>query len=258
MSVVSFKTDRGTAAAEEQALRVELAAAYRVFADFGWTETIFNHITARVPGPEHHFLINPFGLLYDQVTASNLVKIDLTGKPVAPTEHKVNPAGFIIHSAFHMARDDAQCVIHWHSPAGMAIAQLEGGLEFNHFVACQFYGRLAYHDFEGLTLDMDEQSRLLEHFGKDSVAMILRNHGMLVIGRTVGEAVWRAFNLERMCDVQLRAMATGAKRVTPAPAILEKSARQVRELEDRSLDLGGTVLTALMRKLDLKDSSYRN
>lgn len=258
MSVVSFKTDRGTAAQEERALRVELAAAYRVFAEFGWTETIFNHITARVPGPEHNFLINPFGLLYDQVTASNLVKIDLTGRPVEPTEYKVNPAGFIIHSAFHMARDDAHCVIHWHSPAGMAIAQLEGGLEFNHFVACQFYGRLAYHEFEGLTLDMDEQSRLLEHFGKDAVAMILRNHGLLVVGRTVGEAVWRAFNLERMCDLQLRAMAAGGKRITPAPAVLEKSARQVQELESRELDLGGTILGAMMRKLDKSDPSYRD
>ena len=258
MSVVSFKTDRGAGAAVERTLRVELAAAYRVFAEFGWTETIFNHITARVPGPEHHFLINPFGLLYDHVTASNLVKIDLEGRPVAATEHKVNPAGFIIHSAFHMARADAQCVIHWHSPAGMAVAQLECGLEFNHFVACQFYGRLAYHEFEGLTLDKDEQSRLLAHFGPNAVAMILRNHGMLVIGRTIGEAVWRAFNLERMCDVQLRAMAAGGKRITPARDVLEKSARQIQELEDRTLDLGGTVLSALMTKLDQRDPSYRN
>ncbi|MCW5773067.1 MAG: class II aldolase/adducin family protein [Rhodospirillaceae bacterium] len=258
MSAVSFKTGQGTAASDERALRIELAAAYRAFAVFGWTETIFNHITVRVPGPEHHFLINPFGLLYDHVSASNLVKIDLEGRPVGQTPSKVNPAGFIIHSAFHMARPDAQCVIHWHSPAGMAIAQLEGGLEFNHFIACQFYGRLAYHEFEGLTLDPDEKERLLAHFGDSSVAMVLRNHGMLVIGRTVGEAVWRAFNLERMCDQQLRAMATGAPRITPPRHVLEKSARQVQGLEDRELDLGGTVLTALMRKLDQQDPSYRD
>jgi ribulose-5-phosphate 4-epimerase/fuculose-1-phosphate aldolase len=258
MSVISFQTGRQQPAASEAALRQDLAAAYRLLARFGWTEAIFNHVTLRLPGPEHHFLINPFGLLYDEITASSLVKIDLEGRPVGAANGIVNPAGFVLHSAIHAARPDAQCVIHTHTIAGMAIAQLRDGLDFGHFIAMQFHGRIGYHDFQGLPLEAAERRDLVASLGAGNIALILRNHGLVTVGASVGEAFWRMFNLERMCEAQLRAMATGQPRVLPESAVIARAAQQVRDLERPELDLAGSVFAAFKRKLDREAPDYRD
>ena len=174
--------------AEEWALRVQLAACYRIFDLLGWTEYIFNHITLRVPGPEKHFLINPFGLWYSEVTASNLVKIDLDGNTVGKSEYPVNKAGFVIHSAIHAVRPDAHCIMHTHTTAGVAVACQEQGITPNNFYGSQLHGRIAYHDFEGISVELDERPRLVKSLGDRNV-MVLRNHGLLVCGGGVAEAL---------------------------------------------------------------------
>jgi ribulose-5-phosphate 4-epimerase/fuculose-1-phosphate aldolase len=190
------------APAEWQA-RCELAAAYRLFAHLGWFELIYNHLTVRVPDSEH-FLINPFGLMYREVKAGNLVKIDLEGRKVEPSPWAVNPAGFIVHSAVHAARADAHCVIHTHTTAGIAVACKQGGLRHDNFYSAQFFGRVAYHDFEGVTTDLAEQERLVASLG-NADALILRNHGLLVVGPTIPEAFIASWSLQRACEVQLAA-----------------------------------------------------
>src|SRR5882672_6683637 len=158
--------------AEEWALRVQLAACYRIFDLLGWTEYIFNHITLRVPGPEKHFLINPFGLLYGEVTASNLVKIDLEGNTIGNSEWSANRAGFVIHSAIHAARPDAHCIMHTHTTAGVAVACHEAGLSADNFYGSQLQGRIAYHDFEGISVELDERSRLVGSLGSHNVMVL--------------------------------------------------------------------------------------
>ena len=190
--------------AEEWALRLELAACYRLFAYLGWTEMIFNHITLRVPAPESQFLINPYGLHYREVTARNLVKIDVHGNVIGESAWPVNPAGFVIHSAIHEHRPDAHCVIHTHTTAGIAVACKQGGLRHDNFYSAQFFGRLAYHDFEGVTTDLGEQERLVASLGQAD-ALILRNHGLLVVGPTIPEAFMASWSLQRACEVQLAA-----------------------------------------------------
>jgi ribulose-5-phosphate 4-epimerase/fuculose-1-phosphate aldolase len=199
--------------AEEWRARQELACAYRLFDHFGWHELIYNHITVRVPGERGHFLINPFGLLYREVTASNLVKIDIDGNIVLG-EHPVNRAGFVIHSAIHRAREDAHAVAHTHTTAGQAVSCQEQGLLPMSFSAVMFHGRIAYHDFEGITLDLDEQDRLLADLGDKNV-MILRNHGLLTCGATLADAFQEMYQLQRSCEVQVAALAGGARVVIP-------------------------------------------
>jgi ribulose-5-phosphate 4-epimerase/fuculose-1-phosphate aldolase len=189
-------------AAEEWALRLELAACYRLFAALGWTESIYNHITVRVPGPEPHYLINPSGLNYDEVTARNLVKINLAGDVLDGSPHPVNRAGFVIHSAIHAARADAHCVIHTHTTAGVAVACKEGGLSPHNFYGAMLYGQIAYHEFEGVTTDAGEQPRLVASLG-DKPILILRNHGLLVAGQHVPHALQTYWTLQRACEVQL-------------------------------------------------------
>ena len=201
--------------ATEQRLRRELAACYRLIAHFRMSDLIFTHISLRLPGPEHHFLINPYGLLFEEITASSLVKIDLQGRPVQPSPHPVNPAGFVIHSAIHAARDDAQCVLHTHTRAGCAVAALECGLLPVNQMSMEFYGRVAYHSYEGIALDMDEQQRLVADLG-DKPVMILRNHGLLATGRSVAEAFLRMFYLEKACEIQLAAQSAGQVILPPA------------------------------------------
>ena len=174
----------------ESVLRAELAAAYRLTAHFGWDMLIFGHITARVPGPERHFLINPYGLMFDEITASSLVKIDLDGNRVDGGEGAVNPAGFVIHSAIHAARDDAHCVMHTHTRDGMAVAALRDGLGACDFAGIALHGRVGYHDFEGVTVRDDERARLVESLGGHA-HLVLRNHGLLTCGRPVAEALVR-------------------------------------------------------------------
>ncbi|MEZ5650846.1 MAG: class II aldolase/adducin family protein [Burkholderiaceae bacterium] len=246
--------------AAERELRVQLAAAYRLVDHFGWTELIYGHLTARVPGPEHHFLINPYGLNYDEVCASNLVKIDLQGNIVGHSDYPVSRAGFVIHSAVHMADSEAnQCVMHTHTRAGMAVAALEDGLLPISMTSTGFFGKVAYHDYEGVSLYEDERERLLANLG-DKRAMILRNHGLLTVGRTVPEAFLNLYRLERACQVQLDATAAGRVRVLSA-AVAARSGGDMDVFSAREVRDGGGVgsieFAALMRKLDRSDDSYR-
>ena len=194
---------------EEWRARQDLACAYRLFDHFGWHELIYNHITVRVPGERGHFLINPFGLMYREVTASNLVKVDIDGQIVLG-EHPINRAGFVIHSAIHRAREDAHAVAHTHTTAGQAVSCQEHGLLPMSFSAAMFHDRIAYHDFEGITLDLDEQERLLADLGGKDV-MILRNHGLLTCGPTLADAFQEMYQLQRSCEVQVAALAGGAR-----------------------------------------------
>ena len=188
----------------EWKLRLELAACYRVFAHMGWTELIFNHITARVPGPDKHYLINPFGLHYSEVTASNLIKVGIDGAPVHQTPYTVNRAGFVIHSAIHAHRDNAHCIMHVHTTAGMAVAQKEAGLTHDDFYGAQLWNDVAYHDFEGVTTRTEEQDSLVASLGQKRV-LILRNHGLLVCEENIPAAFWLMWTLQRACEVQVMA-----------------------------------------------------
>ena len=202
------------------------------------TDLIYNHISARLPGPEHRFLLNPFGLLYEEVTASNLVIVGLDGELVTDGPWKVNPAGFVIHSAIHAAREDALCVLHTHTKAGCAVAAQEHGLLPLNQMSLEFYNRVAYHDYEGIALSNAEKSRLVADLGAKPV-MILRNHGLLTVGKTPGEAFLRMFYLERACEIQVDALAGGAPIVIPPPEVCEHTARQfegARSNDDYSND----------------------
>lgn len=249
--------------ATEQRLREELAACYRLIAHFRMTDLIFTHISVRLPGPEHHFLINPYGLMFDEISASNLVKIDLHGRAVEPSPYPVNPAGFVIHSAIHGARDDAQCVLHTHTRAGCAVAALACGLLPVNQMSMEFYGRVAYHDYEGIALDLAEQARLVADMG-DKHVLMLRNHGLLTVGSSVAQAFLRMYYLEKACDIQLAAQACGDL-VLPPAAVCEHTERQFNqpqrplaegELSDPdALDL---AWKALLRLLDRVAPGYRD
>lgn len=212
--------------ATERELREQLAAVYRLVAHYRMTDLIFTHISLRLPGPDHHFLINPYGLLFEEITASNLVKIDLSGEKVEESPYPVNPAGFVIHSAIHAAREDAQCILHTHTRAGCAVAgQAHGLLPINQ-ISMEFFGRTAYHDYEGVALSLAEQERLVEDMGSHDV-MILRNHGLLTVGRTPGEALLRMINLDKACQIQVDALAGGAELVLPSDTLALRTAAQL-------------------------------
>lgn len=210
----------------ERAVRTDLAAAYRLIAHFGMDDSIYTHISARVPGTDDQFLINPFGVLFRDITASSLVKIDTNGRVIAPTEYDVNPAGFTIHSAVHSARHDAACVLHTHTVAGVAVSSLEKGLQPCNQWALQFYNRVVYHEFEGIALDLDERDRLIADLGPSARAMILRNHGLLTLGNSVSEAVILMLNLERACQVQLAIQSSGQAIHAVSEEVSERTARQ--------------------------------
>lgn len=240
---------------DEWQLRVALAACYRIFDHLGWTELIFNHITHRVPGPERHFLINPFGLMYHEVTASNLVKIDLDGNVVGRSNWPVNPAGFVIHSAIHRACADAHCVMHTHTTEGMAVACLEDGLDFDNFYSAQINGQVAYHDFEGITVNPDEQARLIANLG-DMRLMILRNHGLLAAGETLAQAFARLWTLQRACEVQHAANTMGGETTKLPEEVREQATRESLQFHPDH-GAGQNILDALTRVIDAKDASYR-
>ena len=242
--------------AEEWQLRCDLAACYRLVAAYGWSDLVFTHISARIPGPEHHFLINPYGLRFDEVTASNLVRIDVDGNPVGTQPHKANKAGFIIHSAIHMARPDAQCVWHMHTLAGMAISAQEEGLLPVHMYSHNFFKRVSYHDFEGPSMRLDERSRLVKSLGPTNQAIILRNHGLLTTGRTIPEAFIRFWRLNRSCEIQLAAQA--AKLRLPSPEVCEASFAMGEEFLTDQADLGQLEFDSILRKIESKDASYKN
>ena len=242
--------------AAEREVRGELAAAYRLAQHYGWDEIIYNHISARVPGHEAHFLINPYGLAFEEVTASNLVKVDLAGNIIGDSEYPINGAGFTIHSAIHAARHDAACVLHLHTEAGVAISMLEEGLLPLSQTAMLFHNRVAFHEYEGIALDLDERQRLIDDLG-DKSAMILRNHGTLVTGRSVGEAFTQMYLLEKACKSQLQAMACNVRLHHAGQHVADAT---VRMFAGGMVRHGGadTAWQAMLRRLDRIDTSYRD
>jgi len=242
--------------AEEWAVRVDLAAAYRLVAHYDWDDLIFTHLSARIPGPDHHFLINPYNLMFDEITASSLVKIDVDGRPVMPTRYLTNPAGFTIHSAVHMARDDAQAVMHLHTPAGQAVAAQAEGLMPLTQTAMLIRDEIAYHEYEGVATDLEERSRLVADLGARD-AMILRNHGTLTVGKTVGQCFIKMYFLERACEAQIMALSGGvANLYHPPQGSPEKTAGQGKSGLAMVADM--LAWPALLRKLDRIDPSFRD
>lgn len=238
----------------EWAVRVDLAACYRLIAHYGWDDLIFTHISARVPNSDHHFLINPEGFRFTEITASNLLKIDCDGKLVTPSPNKPIFAGFVIHSALHMSRDDAQCVLHTHTEANIAVgAQEQGLLPLSQF-AMRFYNRVGYHDYEGLAFDPGERERLFRDLGAHK-ALILRNHGLLTIGEDCAEAFSLIYSLEIACRLQVDALSLNRAVTLPDPQICEHTAHQFETYPDppREREWPG-----LLRLLDRLDPSYRD
>ncbi|MEZ5735510.1 MAG: class II aldolase/adducin family protein [Novosphingobium sp.] len=247
----------------EQALRVDLAAFYRIVALLGWDEFIYTHISLRLPGPEKHFLINPFGMMYDEVRASDLTKIDIDGNIIGKSSWPVNQAGFTIHSAIHDAREDAHCVIHLHTTAGMGVAQQKEGLLPTSFYAAVVYDQLSYHDFEGSVVTDGEKSRLVEHLGQNNF-LILRNHGLLACGRTVAETFGAALVLQRACEIQLAAQSGGAELIevpyevrNAHKAALNQTIKDAPPANDMS-ELDRLAFDAMVRKIDRIDPSFRD
>jgi ribulose-5-phosphate 4-epimerase/fuculose-1-phosphate aldolase len=250
-----IRSTKGQVSAGEWAARTDLAAAYRAVAMFGWDDLVFTHISARVPGPEHHFLINPYGMMFEEITASSLVKIDPEGAKVMESPFDINPAGFTIHSAVHEAREDAQCVIHLHTIEGVAVScQKEGLLPISQQSLYPMIG-LAYHDYEGVALNPEEKSRLVRDLG-DRNSMILRNHGLLTCGETTADAFLFMYILQKACEVQIRAQSGGGELIRIAPPIVEgirKAAKQILR------GAGGMIAwPGILRKLDRADPSWRS
>jgi len=240
---------------EEWDARVQLAAAYRIFHHIGWTELIYNHISLRLPGPETQFLINPFGLHYSEVTASNLLKIDLQGNIIGRADWPFNPAGFTPHATIHASIPSAHCVMHTHTTAGMAVACLEEGLSMSNFYSAQLHDKVAYHDFEGITVHEDEGPRLLRSIG-NKPAVILRNHGLLVWGETVPRAFVLLWLLQRACEIQLATLSMGKPRLVPED-IQRKCTADSLQLNAK-FGAGQDVFDALTRQIDRVDPSYRS
>jgi ribulose-5-phosphate 4-epimerase/fuculose-1-phosphate aldolase len=233
---------------EEWAIRVDLACAYRMVAYYGWDDLIFTHLSARIPGPEHHFLLNPYQLMFEEVTASSLVKVDVQGNPVDPTPFITNPAGFTIHSAIHMAREDAHAVMHLHTPAGQAVAAHGEGLLPLTQTAMLVRQDVAFHDYEGVAVDLDERERLVANLG-DKSAMILRNHGTLAVGKNVGECFVKLYFLERACQAQVMALSAGEDINMPPQGAPEVTAEQGA--------MGLNVAANLLAWPALKRKAYR-
>ncbi len=245
----------GGNAVTERDLRVDLAACYRILDHLGWTELIYNHITLRLPGETPRFLINPFGLTYAEVTASNLVTVDLEGRIIGTSPWPVNPAGFVIHGAIHAALPAAHCVIHTHTTAGMAVASKRHGLRTTNFYSAMLHGQVAYHDFEGITVNPEERGRLLASLG-DRRQMILRNHGLLAWGGTVAEAFVRMFTLQRACEIQLASESMAGEDIPVPEHVAAQCSRAALQFDPR-FGAGRDVFDALRRTVDRKDPSYR-
>ena len=238
---------------EEWKIRVDLAAAYRLVAHYGWDDLIFTHLSARIPGPEHHFLLNPYNLMFEEVTASSLVKVDVHGNAVERTPFITNPAGFVIHSAIHMAREDAQAVMHLHTPAGQAVSAHEEGLLPLTQTAMLIRGDLAFHDYEGVATDLGERERLVADLGTKN-GMLLRNHGTLAVGASVGECFVKLYFIERACQAQIMALSAGDKCNTPPQGTPELAAEQGAV----GLTIAAKLLAwpALLRKAYRLDPSF--
>ena len=242
---------------EEWAVRVDLAAAYRLVALYGWDDLIFTHLSARVPGPEHHFLINPYDMMFEEITASSLVKIDVDGQPVIPTAHPVNPAGFTIHSALHMNCDDAHAVMHLHTPAGQAVSAMAEGLLEHTQTGMIARSDIAYHEYEGIATDLEERERLVADMG-DKHVMILRNHGTLAIGKSVGECFLRLYFLERACDAQVKMLSAGRDGLHNPPQGTPEKVKAQTPPAGIGAIANALAWPALLRKLDRTDPGFRN
>jgi ribulose-5-phosphate 4-epimerase/fuculose-1-phosphate aldolase len=238
----------------EWSMRVDLAAAYRLIAAYGWDDLIFTHISARVPDSDHHFLINPYGMLFGEVTASNLVKIDLHGQKVMESPFDINPAGFVIHSAIHAAREDAACVMHLHTPAGVAVAAQKEGLLPISQQSLFVLASLSYHAYEGVALNDAEKPRLVSDLGK-STFLILPNHGLLTVARSIADAFLAMYTLQRACEIQVLAQSGGGELIPIPKAILDGARAQSAQV---TRGLGGALAwPAMLRKADRLDGSYR-
>ena len=239
---------------EEWQIRVDLAACYRAIALYGWDDLVFTHVSARVPGGDHHFLINAYGMMFEEITASSLVKVDLTGNKVLESPYEINPAGFVIHSAVHEAREDVGCVLHTHTRAGVAVSAQASGLLPISQSSLFPYATLAYHSYEGVALNDDEKSRLVSDLGSQN-AMILRNHGLLTTGASIADAFLLMYMLESACQIQIMAQSSGGELIqVPTPIVdgIQAQAEQVTK------GLGGALVwPGLLRKLDRRDSSFR-
>lgn len=240
---------------EEWQTRVDLAACYRLVADFGWSDLVFTHITARVPGTTDQFLINPYGMMFDEITASSLVKIDLNGNKLDDSPFPINPAGFTIHSAIHAVRHDAQCVLHTHSVNGVAVSAQKNGLLPISQQSIFVLSGIAYHDYEGVALNPEEKPRLVADLGSRNYLM-LRNHGLLTLGATIADAFVNMYVFEAACMIQLRAQSGGGELI-PIPAQILKGAEQQAKTVTKSLG-GMLAWPGLLRRLDRIDPSYRN
>jgi ribulose-5-phosphate 4-epimerase/fuculose-1-phosphate aldolase len=250
-SVVDIASLKGKVSAEEWQARVDLAALYRLVALHGWDDLIYTHISARIPGPEHHFLINPYGMLFEEITASSLVKIDLEGNILQETPYFINPAGFTIHSAVHAAREDAKFVMHLHTDQGVAVAaQKEGLLPLSQH-ALIVLPQLAYHDYEGIALNLDERERLVHDIG-DKTLMLLKNHGTLSVGESAANCWVGMYYLERACRMQIQALSAGRENVLFAPVA---SQNEVKSQISRGIG-GGLAWPGCLRKLDRELPGY--
>jgi ribulose-5-phosphate 4-epimerase/fuculose-1-phosphate aldolase len=241
---------------EEWTVRVDLAAAYRLVAHYGWEDLVFTHITARVPSTEDQFLINPYGMFFDEITASSLVKIDVHGTKIQDSPYQVNPAGFVIHSAIHAARHDAKCVLHTHTLNGVAVSTQRAGLLPISQHSISVLASLGYHDFEGPALRDDEKPRLVADLG-DRTSLILRNHGLLTVGETVADAFVAMYYLEASCAIQVRAQSGGGELIPVPKDIIESAYAQVMAAGRPPGSRGMLVWPGLLRRLDRLDPSYR-
>jgi ribulose-5-phosphate 4-epimerase/fuculose-1-phosphate aldolase len=254
LASVEIPSLEGKVPADEWKIRVDLAAAYRLVAHYGWDDLVFTHLSARIPGPEHHFLLNPYNLMFEEVTASSLVKVDMDGHAVDPTPFITNPAGFTIHSAIHMARPDAQAVIHLHTPHGQAVSAHGEGLLPLTQTAMLIRDEVAYHDYEGVAVDLDERERIVADLG-DKGAMLLRNHGTLAVGDNVGEAFVRIYFLERACQAQILALSAGPGNLNNPPQGAPEVTAQQGKI-GLKLAAGALAWPALLRKAHRLDPSF--
>ena len=250
-SLLSIDSLKGKVSEDEWKVRTELAALYRLVALYGWDDMIYTHISARIPGPEHQFLINPYGMFFGEITASSLVKIDLEGQILQETPYFINPAGFTIHSAIHAARDDAHYVMHLHSDQGVAVSAQKDGLLPLSQHALIVLPRLAYHDYEGIALNLDERERLVADLG-DKTLMLLRNHGTLAVGKTAADCWTGMFYLERSCKQQVMALSAGRDNVLIAPQAAQD---EVRAQVSRGIG-GALAWPGALRKLDRELPGY--